>query len=88
MQIATSTGRRSSTKTTERYLKFQNKRPFFKILKNHLSGTILHYLCIFDRKFQNKLAYILQFGTTAQHPSTCSTPSPGAGGPAHTRSPR
>ena len=33
----------------------------FSIENRRFSGVILHYFCIFDRKFQNKLAFILQF---------------------------
>ena len=39
----------------------QNKSPFFN-RKSSFSGAILHYLCnIFNRKFQNILAFMLQF---------------------------
>ena len=32
----------------------------FSIENHHVSGTILHYLCIFNRKFKNMLVFILQ----------------------------
>ena len=44
-----------------RHLKLQNQWGFFKKTNLHSSGEILHYLCIFNRKFREKLAFRLQF---------------------------
>ena len=35
------------------------------IANRHLSGAILHSLCIFNRKFKRKLAFLLQFVTVS-----------------------
>ena len=44
------------------YLKLQNNRPF-SVQNHHFSGAIL-YLCIFNRKFKEKSAFVLQFATS------------------------
>ena len=42
----------------------------FSIENYHLPGTTLQYFCIFNRKFQKKLAFRLQFAT-GDHTNDC-----------------
>ena len=43
-----------------RHLKFAKWSTIFQQKSRHVSGAILHHLCVFNRKSQNKLAIISQ----------------------------
>ena len=58
------------------YLELQNIRPFFNRKKNHFSGIILHYLCIFNGKFRKNLAFMLQFVVRVRRPRPPAVPTP------------
>ena len=48
----------------------------FSMQNHHFSGVILHFFCIFNRKFKTFLAFILQFATarSSRFLSTSSIP--------------